>query len=92
MIHPVLKEAVERYGIDKQMTVAIEEMSELTKALCKFCRGNHSFGVTDNIAEEIADVRIMLNQIEEYFALEDDVQEWTRYKILRLHERLIDEE
>ena len=31
----IIKQAIETYGIDAQVLMAIEEMSELTKALCK---------------------------------------------------------
>ena len=30
----IIKQAIETYGIDAQVLMAIEEMSELTKALC----------------------------------------------------------
>lgn len=54
------KKLYEKYK-DKQIVVAIEEMSELQKELCKLLR--HEDYNTRNIAEEIADVSIMLEQI-----------------------------
>lgn len=56
----VYKKLYEKYK-DKQFVVAIEELSELQKELCKILR-NEDYD-TRNIAEEIADVSIMLEQI-----------------------------
>ena len=55
------RKAIDTYGKDKQLDVAIEEMSELTKEICKFKRSqdNHQ-----KIVEEIADVAIMLEQLK----------------------------
>lgn len=46
--------ALIHFGIQNQRLKAIEEMSELTQALCK----------DTNIAEEIADVQILLDQLK----------------------------
>lgn len=62
----VLQEAVAAYGTHAQVDMAIEEMSELTKALCKERRCGLGQGsraqAHANIIEEIADVVIMLAQ------------------------------
>lgn len=64
--------AIGTYGKDAQLTKAVEEMSELTKALCKLkeCKRKHDTPfnretqeVYSNIEEEIADVFIMLVQL-----------------------------
>lgn len=34
----VLQEAIDHYGEESQLDMAIEEMSELTKAICKYKR------------------------------------------------------
>lgn len=81
----ILKEAISRYGDDMQITVAIEELSELTKELCKYKRGE---GKKLNIAEEMADVRIMLDQLEIIFDNSEDVQDWYKYKVNRLKSRM----
>lgn len=59
-----------RYGDEAQIDVAIEEMAELTKALLKLRRHYRSekphgsaYNLIDNIAEEMADVQIMMEQI-----------------------------
>lgn len=54
--------AIGRYGKQAQILVAIEEMAELTKALCKnINRGEDNL---ENILEEIADVEIMVEQLK----------------------------
>ena len=60
-------------------------MSELQKELCKFLRGRFR---EDWIAEEIADVEIMLGQMKILFDIEEEVDEMKEYKIERLAERL----
>lgn len=55
------------HGKEGQSIVAIEELSELQKELCKMLRG---IGNPEHLAEEIADVEIMLCQIKELYALD----------------------
>ena len=59
-VHMIEKAAIDKYGKTLQTVVAIEEMSELIKELSKNMRGKDNH---DAIAEEIADVYIMLDQI-----------------------------
>ena len=66
------KAAVQKFGERAQILVAIEEMSELTKALLKYIRhedfnqGDYD-DIVESIAEERADVSIMLNQLAVIF-------------------------
>ncbi len=62
-----IKAIASYYGKESQSIVAIEELSELQKELCKMLRG---IGSTEHLAEEIADVEIMLCQIKELYALD----------------------
>lgn len=64
----VYEAAIDRYGIEAQLRMVIEEMSELTKELCKFSRGKDNL---DDIADEAADVAIMLEQLQLIFNLHD---------------------
>lgn len=78
------------YGESAQILVAIEELSELQKELCKFFRhrnDNTDINI-DGIIDETADVQIMLEQIQMIFGIEDCVQKRMEYKINRLNERL----
>ena len=83
----ILKEAIEKYGFNNQLTVAIEEMSELTKEICKIKRG---IGGMDNLIEEYADVLIMMEQISMMFYLMDgiELQRQIDFKIERLKKRM----
>lgn len=55
----VYQEAIELYGTEMQRAVAIEEMTELSKALIKEYRGKEDAAA---IAEEMADVIVTLEQ------------------------------
>lgn len=81
----VLQEAISTYGSEHQQLVAIEEMSELTKELCKQYRG---FDNRDNIVEEIADVEIMLEQLVMVFGCRPEVNDIRAKKIERLWSRI----
>lgn len=77
--------ALEKYGKKSQIGMVMEEMAELQKELCKNLRGVKN---KNEIAEEIADVSIMLDQMALLFKEEKDVGRWRRYKVDRLVERL----
>lgn len=83
----VLKEAIETYGAEAQLNVAIEEFSELIKEVCKHKR------YADNreaITEEMADCYIMLEQMKMIFGLsESDIARQMTKKINRLSSRLM---
>ena len=81
----ICRAALEAFGAEVQMVMAIEEMSELTKELCKNGRGQEN---TTHIAEEIADVEIMLRQMVMLFDCAGQVETFRRYKLERLAERI----
>ena len=55
-----LEKIIDFFGIKNQKVKVIEEMSELTKEVCKNI--NHQFD-DKALEEEIADTQIMLNQL-----------------------------
>lgn len=63
----VLQAAIRCWGGRVQEAIAIEEMSELTKALCKTWRHGIQDKSMDAVIEEIADVQIMLWQLAELY-------------------------
>ena len=81
----ICRAALEAFGERAQMTMAIEEMSELAKELCKRCRGRDN---VEAIAEEVADVQIMLQQLVMLFDCAGQVETFRRYKLERLAERI----
>ena len=82
---------IEKCGIESQMLMAVEEMSELTKELCKFNRyktdKEKSKQILDNIKEEIADVLNMAEQLEYYFG-EEEIEKIRKQKIERTLKRI----
>ena len=81
--YAVLEKAVETWGETAQTDVMIEEMAELTKVIV-----NHRRGRESNISEEMADVYIMLKQLEIIFENEGKIKTFIETKINRLEERL----
>lgn len=54
-------DAINVWGAQSRITKLFEEMAELTAAVCHHMEGRDT---VEHIAEEIADVRIMLEQVE----------------------------
>lgn len=82
------KKIIEHYGADKQITVAVEELSELIKALCKYKRIGDTAATLYAITEEIADVKIMCDQLVVMFDIDEEVEAMKKYKIKRTLERI----
>lgn len=82
----VVTEAIRAWGFTAQTDIAIEEMSELTKAIIKDRRYSSS-ETFDNLCEEIADVMIMCEQLY-MFTDPDRIQAFINKKLERLKERL----
>ena len=83
----ILEAAIDTWGTEMQIIVAIEEMSELTKALTKYIRADDAATISASIREEMADVGIMLNQLSLIFG--DTTEEEIR-KLNRLWRRIED--
>ena len=81
----VYQEAIRRYGVRAQTMMAIEEMSELTKEICKIRRGKADM---EALADEIADVTIMLEQLRLIYDLNESVCQHMDMKVRRLADRL----
>lgn len=85
----LLDRAITAYGAPAQMDMAVEEMAELTKALCKVKRVScaaEAKAVLENVVEEMADVQIMLDQLRIIFGR--STAEAEEYKLERLKKRL----
>ena len=88
----ILETALDRFGAKAQRRQTIEEMAELTQALCKLERVMESPNCAerwnrahDHVLEEVADVQIMLNQMQ---LLYGDCTEHETKKLERLAWRL----
>ena len=79
----------DKFGVDAQLDVAIEELSELIKEICKRKRGYPNI---NDLAEEIADVEIMVEQLrfiyEFEYGISDRVDKWKDYKLKRLADKV----
>lgn len=83
--HEVCSLALEHYGPDAQKLMVMEEMAELQKELCKNSRGHDN---RLHIAEEIADVLIMLEQMIILYDCAEQVDEWVKVKLERLEKNI----
>lgn len=80
------KKAIETYGEKAQKLMAIEEMSELTKEICKDFRGLLD---REHLIEEIIDVIITIDQlIMMYEISKEEIVSMCIRKMNRLKERL----
>ena len=80
------KTLIAKYGI-LQMVIAIEELSELQKELCKALRDNTNI---DNLVEEMADVYIMLQQMKLFFGINQrQINKIKNEKLERTKNRLL---
>lgn len=83
----IYKQAIEKWGSDAQILMVFEEMSELQKELCKNWRGKDN---AEQIAEEIADVEIVLAQLKMIYGISGIVRQFHEEKLMRLEQRLKD--
>lgn len=86
----ILKKALQQWGTESQLELAIEELLELALALQKLkrLRGDH-LKKMKNVFDEMADVRIMFAQLEIIFKpYENQIDERTEFKMKRLEERI----
>ena len=80
------KQAIDLYGEKAQKLMAIEEMSELTKEICKDFRGKLD---REHLIEEIIDVIITIDQLMMMYEISgDEIEQMRERKIERLKERL----
>lgn len=81
----VYVQAIEQWGAEAQLVIALEELNECGKEICKVLRGQ---GDMAHLAEEVADATIMLEQVRIMFHINDLVQQEMERKILRLEHRI----
>lgn len=81
----IYRRAFDTYGRLAQMLVCMEEMAELQKELCKNTRGADN---VEHIAEELADVQIMTEQMSLLFGCEGLAANYRQMKLERLRARL----
>lgn len=88
----IMQLAIDSYGRVNQVIKTVEELSELSQALCKILTSKFTHDnseIFENIFEEIADVEIMLEQCKMiFYKSEDKINDYKKKKIERLERRL----
>jgi NTP pyrophosphatase (non-canonical NTP hydrolase) len=74
----IFKATTAKWGVKHQINAAIEELAELIVELSKELT-NKNNGEIHNIIDEIADVKIMIAQLEYNFDIHKEVK--SRYKV-----------
>lgn len=93
------QETLDRYGIERQSLVAMEELSELQKAISKLVRNPEEKtkplefkGLRHNLVEGMADVIICMDQLKEYYNINHaEIQSVIASKQARQAKRLEEE-
>lgn len=97
-IDKMAEEIADCYGLEKQKNQLMEEMAELTQAIIKmwrYMRGTLYKKTTveelrNNMVEEIADVKLVLDQLIYLMDAAAEVQDVVEYKVKREMDRIMD--
>lgn len=81
----IYQKIIKKFGKEAQMIVAIEECSELQKAITKLLRG---YDYITALSEEIADVEIMIEQLKIMFKNKKQVDEFIKFRLQRMEQLL----
>lgn len=82
----ICEKTVKNWGRNSQLLLLLEEMSELQKEVLK--NMNRNKDNVKEIAEETADVLIMLERLIYIYQLEDAVAQQAEFKVNRLKQYL----
>ena len=104
MTNEQIKTIFDHYSEESQLEKSLEELDELKEAISKLIEHNkfpyskrwayyrsNREAFIDHIAEEIADVRIMLDQLEYGLKIEQRSADWREMKLNRQIKRIKDE-
>ena len=89
--------SIERYGIDAQTTVCMEECAELIQAISKLKRLDQEdpnnmvrrTELIENLYEEMADVQICFDLLFEIYALKlSDMRRMIGHKVWRMKQKM----
>ena len=91
----VYMKALSTYGIKNQLVMCMEECAELAKECSKLYRlfSDNEYPKKADIlflAEEMADVEVMLEQLKLFYNLDSNIEAFKKSKIHRLADRLDD--
>src|SRR5574344_64602 len=86
-----IEKIADHYGLQHQLYKSIEELIELVQAIqdYSFELGMRDDEIsTEHVADEIADVKIMLAQLEYLLELEEEVKDRVEFKLNRQIDRI----
>lgn len=81
----IYRAAMDTFGTEAQIIKLFEEIGEFSEAFTK-CLGARD--MVSHVAEEMADVHIMLDQWAVQLGCTDEVERMKRYKLRRLEQRI----
>lgn len=92
-MNEAIRKIADHYGLNAQLNVATEELAELIQAIARFRRVDENdmleLAIRKNlIAEEMADVEVMLAQIKYLMEIDERVEAVAKYKIDRQTKRM----
>ena len=87
-MNEAIRKIADHYGLNAQLNVATEELAELIQAIARFRRVNENDMLElargkNLVAEEIADVEVMLAQIKYLMKIDERVESVAKYEIER---------
>ena len=90
-VGPILTAALAKWGIKSQIDVTVEECCELSVKLMKLGR-KHNGSTIEEVSGEMADVRVMLDQMEIAFDNWELVARIYAEKIAKLEKMVMEDE
>jgi NTP pyrophosphatase (non-canonical NTP hydrolase) len=91
-VNDKLKKIINTYGVTHQLKYFQSEVYELTEAILWDYLTPDTWHDKEHIAEEIADVMVMLKQFQLYYCIKDEeIEEIMKFKIDRQIGRIKDE-
>ena len=80
---------IQYHGIEQETTITMEECSELIQAISKCKRYGCVDKYRDNLIEEIADVLIIINELQLIYDISNnDIENIKKYKMDRMDYRI----
>lgn len=91
--YKIMKKAIRKYGVEKQLLICIEELSELIQAITKMERYPNDETRKNDLTEELTDVLICLDYLALIYEIDEaKIDEIWSKKLKRLKERMKNEE
>ena len=92
-MNEAIRKIADHYGLNAQLNVATEELAELIQAIARFRRVDErdmlELAIRKNlVAEEMADVEVMLAQIKYLMKIDERVEAVAKYEIDRQIKRM----